>query len=139
MSKRVIQGLFVVWLALQPASMWTLLGVLGSDHTLRLAMTDGGIDLVLSHLEPAELHHAHRHNAVDRLLASHDDVAGEDRHVIRRAPGEPSIVAREAVPAPPAWWCDGYVLVANHPVRLASPSAALARDVGEPGTLPLRL
>jgi len=95
--RELVKVLFAVLLAIQPLSTWTLLGAYGSDHALRLAMVDGGLNLVLVHFEDSAGYLNHHHTTADRLLvtsAGHDVGAGN--HVIRSFQGDVTPPTRAA-------------------------------------------
>jgi hypothetical protein len=90
--------LFAVFLALQPLSTWTLLGVFGSDHSVRLAMVDGGFNLILVHSEDSSADLQHHHTAADRILAaSANHAAGVGDHMVRSAQGDVTPAKRAAI------------------------------------------
>jgi hypothetical protein len=48
MRERLTTGLFVLVVALQPLSTWTLLGIFGTDHWVRGTIVEGAIGLVVA-------------------------------------------------------------------------------------------
>jgi hypothetical protein len=101
MRARVVTAVLALFLALQPLSTWTLLGVFGTDHTVRLAMVDGELDLILVHPEDSPAGFHHHHTATDRILAtSADHAVGAGNHVIRSIQSDVTPPKRAAIALP---------------------------------------